>query len=327
MPQSSPSPIVCNICPHACRLAEGATGRCHARRNIGGRVVPLAYGRPCAIALDPMEKKPLFHFLPGQSVLSIGTAGCNLRCRNCQNADISQVSPETIPSDPLTPEALVTLLRRTGAPAVAYTYTEPLVAFEYVLDCARAVREAGFANVLVSAAYVNPDPLERLLPHLDAANIDLKTMSESGYRENCGATLGPVLDSLRLFARSPTVLEVTNLLIPGFNDADPDLQDWCAFVANELGPETPVHFSRFYPQHLLAHLPPTPVARLHRAREIAAGHGLRHVYLGNIAEPQETRCAACGASLVRREGFTVLTNHLRPGGRCPACDHPLYGRF
>ena len=322
----SPEVIFCGICPHGCRLEEGRTGACHARRNSGGRIVPLAYGKPCAVAVDPMEKKPLFHFRPGTRILSLGMAGCNLRCRNCQNAEISQVSPDAVRGVRLMPDDLVSLMRREGVESVAYTYTEPLVAFEYVRDCARAVRAAGFANVLVSAGYVNPEPLAELVPFFDAANIDLKTMSEIGYRENCGAERDPVLATLRTLARTDVVLEVTNLVIPGFNDSDQDLQAWCKFVAGELGREVPVHFSRFFPCHRMTDRPPTPPETLRRAAEIARAEGLEYVYCGNFDENEDTVCPRCGALLVRRRGFDVIENAVR-GGACPRCGGKIYGRF
>ena len=316
----------CPICPHGCRLAEGQTGLCRARRNVDGRVVPLAANHPCAVAVDPMEKKPLFHFLPGRPVLSLGMAGCNLRCRNCQNASISQASPEDIPAAHLSPEDVVALLREKGVPAVAYTYTEPLVCFEYVRDCARAVHEAGFANVLVSAGYVNLEPLAELVPFLDAANIDLKTMSEDGYMSNCGVHRDPVLQTLRTLARSNVVLEVTNLVIPRFNDTDDDLHSWCAFVSGELGCDVPVHFSRFFPQYRLADRPPTPLETLRSAKKIAEEHGLLHVYCGNVDESEDTYCPGCGTCLVERSGLCVVENIVQDG-RCPACGRVLYGRF
>ncbi len=273
-----------------------------------------------------MEKKPLSHFMPGSSVLSIGTAGCNLHCLNCQNSDISQASPETIPSEALSPDDLVALMRKTGVHAVAYTYNEPLVAFEYVLDCAKAVRSAGGANVLVSAGYVNPEPLAELLPCLDAANIDLKTMSEEGYLANSGVNRDPVLATLKTLAHSHVVLEVTNLVIPGFNDSERDLDDWCAFVADELGEDIPVHFSRFFPRYRMTDRPPTPLATLRLAGEIAAEHGLRYVYCGNVDDKANTICPSCGACLIRRRGFSVLSN-VMDNCNCPKCGHHIYGRF
>lgn len=324
--QDFPKTAACGICPRGCRLAEGGVGFCRARKAVGGRVVPLAYGRPCAVALDPMEKKPLYHFLPGRPVLSLGMAGCNLRCSNCQNASISQASPDDRPFEPLSPEEVVALAKRAGAPAVAYTYTEPLVAFEYVLDCTKAARAAGLANVLVSAGFVNPGPLAQLLPFLDAANIDLKTMREAGYRENCAATLSPVLATLKTLARSSVHLEVTKLVIPGFNDAEEDFAAWCGFVADELGAETPVHFSRFFPCHQMRDRPPTPPATLEKAKETALVRGLKHVYLGNTGSEETTHCPACGAALLVRRAYQILVNRVR-GGCCPDCGRKIHGRF
>ncbi len=318
---------VCRICPKQCRLAKGVTGNCRARSNAGGEIVPLAWARPCAVAVDPMEKKPLYHFFPGENVLSLGMAGCNLHCRNCQNANISQESPLDIKGMTLLPDDLVSLMRAKHLRAVAYTYTEPLVAFEYVLACARRVKEYGGVNVLVSAAYVRAEPLAELLPFIDAANIDLKAMSDAFYRKNCKASLSPVLDALRLFRRFPVALEITNLVIPTLNDSDDLLRGLARFVHNELGAETPLHFSRFFPCHELAYLEPTPLVSLHRARDIARSEGLYHVYLGNTAEPEVTYCAGCGSSLVTRRGYTITANRLAKDGQCPVCHKSLYGRF
>ena len=319
--------VVCRICPKQCRLAEGMTGNCRARRNVGGEIVPLAWARPCAVAVDPMEKKPLFHFFPGQAILSLGMAGCNLHCRNCQNAGISQQGPLDIKGMRLSPDDLVGLMQARNLHAVAYTYTEPLVAFEYVLACARKVKEHGGFNVLVSAAYACPEALAELLPFIDAANIDLKAMSDAFYRENCKASLQPVLEALRLFRRFPVTLEITNLVIPTLNDGEEMLRELAGFVRDELGAETPLHFSRFFPCHELSHLEPTPLTTLHQARNIARAEGLCHVYLGNTPEPEVTHCSECGASLIERRGYTITMNRLAKDGRCPVCHAALYGRF
>ena len=321
------APERCWLCPHACRLQAGEIGFCHARQNVAGKIVPLARNRPCTIAVDPIEKKPLYHFYPGSDALSLGMAGCNLHCRNCQNAGISQTGPLQIPFYDLTPEALVALLLQRGIRTVAYTYTEPLVAFEYVLECAARVREAGGLNVLVSAAYVRPEPLLQLLPFLDAANIDLKSMSDTFYRSNCAASLSPVLDAVRLFRTFPICLEITNLVIPGLNDSRQDLCELSRFVHDELGAETPVHFSRFFPQHLLAGLPPTPLETLHAAEDIARAQGLQHVYLGNLAHEAITCCTGCGYPLLIRKGYQVVLNRVTAAGTCPVCQTPLYGSF
>ena len=327
MTPQQPARSACPVCPRHCTLAPGETGSCHARRNDNGLIVAASRNRVCALALDPIEKKPLFHFYPGTEILSLGMAGCNLHCLNCQNASISQCAPDALPSRRLTPDGLVDLLHETGAPCVAYTYTEPLVAPEYVLDCARAVRAAGGRNVLVTAAWVEPDTLTPLLPFIDAANVDIKSMRDTFYRTNCGATLAPVLDAIRQMRAANLHLEITNLLIPGRNDSPEELQDLIRFVRDELGTETPLHFSRFFPRHRLATLPPTPEATLDAARQQALAGGLHHVYLGNTTRAEVTRCAAWGAPLIRRDGFAVVFNRLAQGGRCPDCNTPLYGRF
>ncbi len=318
--------VTCMLCPHHCALSEGKTGLCRARGNIHGKIFPLAYGRPCSVALDPMEKKPLFHFFPGESVLSVGACGCNLHCRNCQNASISQVSPSSVPHYDLSPGSVPKLMAAHNTRHVAYTYNEPLVAYEYVRDCASAVREAGGHNVLVSAGYIEKAPLAELLPLIDAANIDLKAFSDSFYRENCGATLGPVLETLRLIRRYPVELEVTNLLIPGLNDSDGAIADLVRFVRDDLGEETPLHFSRFFPAHRLASLPPSSEESLARAVDIARDAGMKHVYRGNSRHDDDTCCAECGARVIVRGRYEIIKNTL-VHGRCPACGAVLYGRF
>ena len=326
---TSPNAVrtVCPICPRHCALAPGDVGSCHARCNEDGRIVAVNTNRICALALDPIEKKPLFHFYPGTDILSLGVAGCNLHCLNCQNAAISQCLSDALPSRELTPDSLAVLLRKTGVNLVAYTYTEPLIAPEYVLDCARAVCAAGGHNVLVTAAWVEPETLAPLLPFIDAANVDIKSMRDAFYRANCGASLAPVLDALRQMRAAGLHLEVTNLLIPGRNDSPEERYDLIRFVRDELGAETPLHFSRFLPHHRLRDLPPTPEATLLAAKEQALAEGLRHVYLGNTAHAETTRCASCGTPLIRRKGFSVTLNRLARGGCCPDCNTPLYGRF
>lgn len=318
---------VCPVCPRHCALAPGDTGSCHARRNDNGRIVATSMDKVCALAIDPIEKKPLFHFYPGTDILSLGMAGCNLHCLNCQNASISQCAPDALPSRRLKPGELVALLREAGVNSVAYTYTEPLVAPEYVLDCARAVHEAGGHNVLVTAAWIEPETLVPLLPFIDAANVDIKSMRDAFYRTNCKATLAPVLAAIRQMRAAGLHLEITNLLIPERNDSPEEVRDLIRFIRDELGAETPLHFSRFFPRYRLGDLPPTPEATLAAAKQQALSEGLCHVYLGNTAHAETTRCTACGAPLIRREGFAVAFNHLAQGGRCPDCNTPLYGRF
>lgn len=325
---NEPDTLTCPVCPHACRLRPGELGLCAARRHENGVIRALAYGRPCSVALDPMEKKPLYHFFPGTPILSLGMAGCNLRCRNCQNSAISQHGPLDVPGYPLLPEALTGLMREHRTASVAYTYTEPLVAYEYVLDCAQAVRAAGGHNVLVTAAYVQPGPLARLAPFIDAANVDLKSMNPEVYRTNCGAELKPVLEALDVLREAGVHLEITNLVIPGLNDRDEDLRLVARTVRDRLGSDIPLHVSRFFPCHELAHLPPTPETTLYRAAELAQAEGLHHVYVGNVRHDNtRTLCAVCRTTLLIRSGFHVLSNHLTPQGACPDCNTPLYGRF
>ncbi|MCF7838799.1 MAG: AmmeMemoRadiSam system radical SAM enzyme [Candidatus Marinimicrobia bacterium] len=314
--------VACGLCPKGCVLADGQNGACRVRGNRGGTVISLTDGHPCALHVDPIEKKPLFHFLPGSRTLSLATAGCNLSCLYCQNAGISQEGPAAESMDGTwTAEDVVRLAQARDCATVAYTYTEPIVYFEYALACARAARAAGLRNVMVSAAYCNPGPWGTLCRAMDAVNVDLKALSDAFYREVCGARLEPVLKALVQARDLGLLVEVTNLVIPTLNDGDEALTALCRWVWAELGPATPLHFSGFFPQHRLRHLPPTPPATLLRARELARAEGLRHVYLGNLELPDgaNTHCANCDALLIERRGYSVRTNRLEPGGVCPAC--------
>jgi len=318
--------VQCNICPKKCLIKPGQSGECRVRINLDGKLLAVTYARPCSVNVDPVEKKPLFHFLPGTSILSLATVGCNLHCLNCQNWEISQENPENIEAHVLEPAQLAMLARRHGCPSVAYTYTDPVVYFEYALESSRACREAGLRNVLVTAAYINPEPQKELYAFADAANIDLKAFSDSFYREVCNATLPPVLDALVLARKMGVLVEVTNLVIPTLNDSDADLTNLCRWVKENLGAETPLHFSRFFPRYKMKNLPATPEATLNRAREIAKAEGLFHVYIGNVLsrDGENTLCHACGALLIERRGYTILQNRLT-GGRCPDCDAEVHG--
>ena len=320
-------PVRCTICPKLCRVPPGFSGECRIRMNVGGALQAATYGRPCAVHVDPMEKKPLFHFFPGQQILSVGTAGCNLHCKNCQNADISQANPEDVQAFDLPPPALPALAARHGCRHVAYTYTEPLVSYEYTLDCAQAARAAGLRNVLVTAGYINPAPLRKLLAVIDAANVDIKAFSDPFYRDVCGATLEPVLRTVEMMKAAGTHVEITNLVVPTLNDSDDLFRKLCAWVAATIGAETPLHFSRFFPQFRMTHLPPTPIGTLTRARDIARKEGLKHVYVGNaeVADGETTTCASCGAALITRQRYVVKANRLTQGGACPDCGKRAQG--
>jgi pyruvate formate lyase activating enzyme len=278
----SGSTVECLLCPHHCRIADGKTGICRSRRNLNGRLVSDVYAKPCALAIDPIEKKPLYHFHPGTQCLSIACTGCNFRCLNCQNHDISQASPADADHYRLTPEEVVALCLKHHCPGIAYTYTEPLTYIEYITDCARLAREAGLWNILVTAGYVCQEPLADLLPYLDAANIDLKSFSDDIYRKVSNGRLQPVLDTILSMRDAGVWIEITNLLIPGINDDPQMIRLMCRWLVDNRLAEAPLHFSRFFPRYKMQDVPPTPLHTLKAARQIAQEEGLLHVYLGNV---------------------------------------------
>ena len=274
--------IECQLCPHHCHIANGKTGRCRSRRNHDGVLVSEVYAKPCSLAIDPIEKKPLYHFHPGTTCLSIACTGCNFRCLNCQNHEISQVSPKQVDHYNLTPEQVVNLCLQHHCPGIAYTYTEPLTYIEYIIDTARLAHEKGLWNILVTTGYVCPEPLANLLPYLDAANIDLKSFSDEIYQHVSGGRLQPVLDTILTMKKAGVWIELTNLVIPGTNDDMDMIRRMCHWlVENELS-ETPLHFSRFFPRYKMQDIPPTPVSTLREAKQIALDEGMRYVYLGNV---------------------------------------------
>lgn len=306
----------CELCPHRCRIAPGHRGVCRIRENRDGVLYAAAYGETVSLSLDPIEKKPLYHFHPGGAILSVGANGCNLSCVFCQNHAISQGD---VPTRRLEPAELAETADRPGSLGVAFTYTEPLVWFEYVKDCAGPLHERGLALVCVSNAYLEPEPFAELSGLVDAFNFDLKSFRDGFYRELCGGSLAPVLANLEAALASPAHVEITNLLIPGENDDPEELHELCAWLA-ERDPAAPLHFSRYHPAWKLD-APPTPERTLLRARETAREAGLRHVYLGNLAlEPgaNDTRCTACGAVLVKRGGYRTTLGALEDG-RCAVC--------
>jgi pyruvate formate lyase activating enzyme len=307
--------VACDLCPIGCRLREGQTGPCATRANRDGTMVPLHYGRIVSGGVDPIEKKPLYHFHPGAPILSVAAPGCNLHCLFCQNWTISQNG--AAPTSAMSPDDLVRLARDEGSVGIAYTYSEPLVWYEFVSDAARLARGRGLKNVLVSNGFLNAEPLDDLLPWIDAANIDLKSMDDRFYRKICKARLEPVLAAIRRFHAAGVHLELTNLIIPGHNDRDDQLRALVDFVA-ALDPEIPLHFSAYHPAWKMD-APATPRETLLRAREIA-GEKLKWVYLGNVAAVtgRDSECPACGALLVARRGFHGVS-HLGPGGACPGC--------
>jgi len=320
--------LQCALCPKGCILNPGESGNCRIRINLDDRLLAVTYAHPCSVHIDPVEKKPLFHFLPGTTILSLATVGCNLHCKNCQNWEISQCNPEDSRSYHIPPEQVVELAERYRTPSIAYTYTEPVAYYEYTLDCCIRARERGIFNVLVTAAYINPGPWRELCRWTDAANIDLKAFSDRFYREVCDGTLQPVLDALVTAREMGVCVEVTNLVIPTLNDSDEDFRNLSRWIVREMGPDTPLHFSRFFPHYRMRHLPPTPLDTLTRARSIAMAEGLTFVYIGNVLtrDAENTVCPGCGRVLVRRRGYTILENHLTTG-RCPFCGRRIYGKW
>lgn len=274
--------VECLLCPHRCKIANGKTGICRSRRNQEGVLVSEVYGKPCSLAIDPIEKKPLYHFHPGTTCLSVACTGCNFRCLNCQNHEISQVAPSVVGHYDLTPRQIVELCMEHHSPGIAYTYTEPLTYLEYISDIARLAHEAGLWNILVTAGYVCQEPLKDLLPYLDAANIDLKSFSDDIYMKVSGGHLQPVLDTILAMRDAGVWIELTNLLIPEVNDDRLMIREMCRWIVDNNLAAHPLHFSRFFPRYKMEDVPPTPIQTLKEAKQIALEEGIRYVYLGNV---------------------------------------------
>ncbi|MCX7750285.1 MAG: AmmeMemoRadiSam system radical SAM enzyme [Candidatus Bipolaricaulota bacterium] len=319
--------VRCALCPHRCLIPPGGRGVCGVRENREGTLYALTHGRLVSQALDPIEKKPLYHFLPGSLALSVAAVGCNLRCDFCQNHVISQYPrehPGAVPGERVPPEAVVRAAEEAGAPAIAYTYTEPTVFFETCLEIGKLARARGIRNVFVTNGYMTAEALGEAQGWLDGANVDLKAFSDDFYRRYCGGSLQPVLDTIGRMVEAGIWVEVTTLVIPGRNDSEEELR-WIAQFLAGLSPDLPWHVSRFVPAYKVQDRPPTPVATLRRAREIGREAGLRYVYLGNVpGEGEDTACPSCGRVVLRRYGFRVLENAL-VDGRCPGCGEAIAG--
>jgi pyruvate formate lyase activating enzyme len=307
-------------------LAEGERGICRVRENRGGKLYTFVYGNPCAVHVDPIEKKPFYHFLPGTLAFSLATAGCMLRCKYCQNYTIAQVPPEQTHNLDAPPEAIVGASVQRGAQSIAYTYSEPMAFYEYMLDTARLARRAGLRNTVVSAGYVNSEPLRELCRTVDAIKIDLKGNNEEFYREVCGATLQPVLEAIRTIHEMGVHLEIVNLVVPTLNDDLAELRALSEWVLETLGPDVPLHFSRFHPDYQLRNLPLTPVETLEAAWQAAMEAGLHYVYLGNVPghEGNHTYCPNCGQMIIERAGMATMAMNL-VNGRCRYCDRLIQG--
>lgn len=324
----SESRVGCNLCNHRCKIHEGKRGICGVRQNTGGKLSSLVYGKIVAEHIDPIEKKPLFHFLPGSKAFSIGTVGCNFRCKFCQNFEISQYphahQGEIVGRD-RTPAQIVAAAKGARCETLAYTYTEPTIFYEFALDTAMLARKEGIKNVFVSNGYMSPEAARHIAPYLDGINIDIKAFTNDFYKEICGARLDPVLETIRLMKALGVWVEVTTLIIPGLNDRDEELRDIARFVKG-VGPEIPWHVTQFYPFYELLDKPPTPVETLRRARGIGMEEGLRYVYEGNVPGEggEHTYCHACGTMLIERYGLELIANRLE-NGTCPKCGTAIDG--
>ncbi|MDZ4828175.1 MAG: AmmeMemoRadiSam system radical SAM enzyme [Actinomycetota bacterium] len=322
--------IQCDVCPRACKLREGRRGLCFVRAREDDAVVLTTYGRSSGFCVDPVEKKPLNHFLPGSAVLSFGTAGCNLACRFCQNWDISKSKEIDTLADAASPATIARAAAELGCRSVAFTYNDPTIFIEYAMDVADACRDAGIAAIAVTAGYICPEPRREFYAHIDAANVDLKAFTEEFYRHVCGSHLRDVLDTLEYLVHETDVwTEITNLLIPGKNDSDDELDAMTTWIVEHLGPDVPVHFTAFHPDFKMLDPPATPPATLTRAREIARRNGIRHAYAGNVHDQAggSTYCHACGALLIERDWYRLGRYDVTAHGRCGECGVVVPGRF
>jgi pyruvate formate lyase activating enzyme len=320
--------VVCGICPNRCVMEPGDRSVCRSKVNVDGTMYTLAYGNPCSVNIDPVEKKPLFHFKPRSKTFSIATTGCNFRCLNCQNWEISQAKPHEVRHYDFFPDDVIDAVQRSGAPSIAYTYSEPITFFEYMLETARLARENGVDNLLVSNGYINRKPLLELCKVLDGANINLKSLSDDIYRKLNGGRLQPVLNTFKTMHEQGVHFEMTNLVVPGYVDDGDMVKQMCRWILENLGPDYPLHFLRFFPKYKLDRLAPTPLSTLIRFRELAMAEGIRYVYVGNASfrEGNNTYCHHCKKLLVERLGYIIPTYNL-DGDRCKYCETVIPGRW
>jgi pyruvate formate lyase activating enzyme len=322
--------VQCDLCPRACKLKEGQRGMCFVRARQDDEIVLTTYGRSSGYCIDPIEKKPLNHFLPGTPVLSFGTAGCNLACKFCQNWDISKSREIDTLADAAAPETIARAAHKLGCRSVAFTYNDPVIFMEYAIDVAQACHEVDIKTVAVTAGYMCDEPRVEFYQYMDAANVDLKGFNQEFYQQLCAGDLQPVLDTLLYLKHQTNVwFEITNLLIPGANDSDEELDAMTRWIHDELGPDVPIHFSAFHPAYKMMDRPPTPGSTLTRARQIAMGNGLRYAYTGNVRdrEGDSTYCHNCGKRLIGRDWYVLTDWNLTADGRCPQCQAPCAGIF
>lgn len=320
--------VQCQICPNRCILEPGDRSICRSKVNISGKLYSLTYGNPCSINVDPIEKKPLNHFYPRSLILSIATTGCNFRCLNCQNWEISQMKPEEVRHYELFPDGVVSEAKKRKTPSIAYTYSEPITYYEYMYDTAKMAREVGIKNVLVSNGYINREPLTRLCKYLDGANVNLKSFDDRIYRSLNGGRLQPVLNTFKTLHREGVWFEMTTLVVPTYVDDAEMIKRMCGWILKELGPNYPLHFLRFFPQYKLTRLPATPIGTLEAFRKVALQEGIRYVYLGNVPghEGTHTYCHNCHNILIERKGYFIPQYNLE-NGRCKFCGTSIPGRW
>ena len=323
---TTPRGLKCLRCPNECTIKEGELGDCHNHLNYNGKLYTIAYGNPCAVHIDPIEKKPLMHFLPESRAFSIATAGCNLACLNCQNWSISQKSPRETRNFDLMPDKVIEAAIENNCESIAYTYSEPVTFYEYTYDTSILAREAEIKNVIVSAGYINEEPLRKLARVIDAANIDLKSFKDSIYLKLNAGKLETILRTLMILNEEGVWLEITNLIVPGWTDDFEMIKEMCDWLYKNGFADNPLHFSRFYPSYKLTQLPPTPLSTLTKAREIALDAGIKYVYIGNVpgTEAENTFCPKCQKTLIKRRGYRILSNHVK-NGKCEYCDEPISG--
>ncbi|MFH1854126.1 MAG: AmmeMemoRadiSam system radical SAM enzyme [Candidatus Omnitrophota bacterium] len=322
------SKVKCLLCPRECELKEGQRGDCRARMNIGGKLQTLVYGKPCSVHVDPIEKKPLFHYLPGTGSFSIATAGCNLHCMYCQNWEISQREPENTRNMDLSPEDVIKEALAAKCRTIACTYSDPVIFFEYAADTGRLAHKNGLLNIWVTAGYINPEPLKEAVTFIDAANIDLKGITEDFYKTMSKAKLQPVQDCIKTMKDAGVWVEITNLVVPTYNDTTEDFSKLSEWIVDNVGVEVPLHFSKFWPMYQLKNLPPTPEEVLTRAREIAMSKGIHYVYVGNIPghDGNNTYCPACKNIAIARRGYMILEYNIVKG-KCGFCNHVIPGKW
>ncbi len=322
----TPRGVKCLICPNECTLKLNEVSDCHNRINKNNKLYTIAYGNPCAVHVDPIEKKPLNHFLPASNAFSIATAGCNLACLNCQNWTISQSSPTETENFDLMPDSLVANAIKYGCESIAYTYSEPITFYEYTYDSAQLAREKDIKNVLVTAGYINEEPLRYFLKNIDAANVDLKSFSESTYLKLNAGKLAPILRTLEIMKEEGVWIEITNLVVPGWTDDLNMIKEMCKWLSTNGFEDYPLHFSRFHPMHKLTQLPATPASTLEEARKIALAEGLKFVYIGNLpgSKASNTYCPGCNKLLIERLGYTITQNHVK-NGKCEFCEEKIAG--